>query len=153
MVETILEVFKKLVFSGLLAHEIIHGLFALPFAYLLYKKTNSWKKFFAVILVTYLIDLDHLIDYFSFYGLKINLLKMMDNSYFELPHRAFIFFHAWEWILILGVLAWKKGWRSPYTFLFLGLIPHLIFDSTHVGSLRFYSVIFRAINSFSYLPK
>ena len=134
--------------SKLLIQEIFHGVFALPLAYLIWVKTKSFKKAILVILLTYLIDIDHFLDYFLYYGMKININDFLSASYFEITKRAIVPFHAWEWALILAILAYKKGWASFFTILLFSLLPHLIYDSITVGSAIFYSIIYRADKGF-----
>jgi len=132
-----------------LIQEIFHGVIAIPFAYLLYKKTKSKNKFFMVILSTYLIDLDHLFDYFLYFGSRFNLNLFLSGIYFEKAKKAFVPFHAWEWLLILWFLARKKGWESFYAVVTLGLLAHLIFDSVTIGKPLFYFIIYRYMKDFS----
>lgn len=143
-----LEIFRQIYISGLLFQEIIHGVFALPFAVLLWKKTKSYKKVLALFLVTYLMDLDHLVDYFSYYGFEFNVSEFLGAEYFKMSKRAFTPLHAWEWIVILGVISYKKGWNSIFTIFFLAMLPHVIWDSIVVGSVFKYSIIYRFLVGF-----
>lgn len=137
--------------EGLLIHEILHGIIAVPFAIFLYKKTRSQKLVLFLFLTTYFMDLDHLIDYFLFYGFTFNLSDFLNGMYFEFSNRAFVFFHAWEWIIILYFITLKKEWKSYCSPIFLGMLPHLILDAFHVQSFLFYSIIFRSISGFANL--
>lgn len=134
--------------ANLFIQELIHGVFALPFAYLLWMKTGSLKKALLVEVFTYLIDLDHLWDYFAFYGAKFNLIDFLNAEYFKITHRAFVPLHAWEWGLILTGIALVRGWKSVSTLMLFSLLPHLIYDSITVGSITFYSIIYRISKNF-----
>lgn len=127
----------------LILQEVGHGLIALPFALLLWKKTKSLKKVGLLFLITYLVDLDHFVDYFSFYGFELNLENFFGTGYFEKTGRAITPFHAWEWIIGLSIMAKKRGWGSIYTILTFALLPHVIFDAIVVGSFLKYSIIYR----------
>jgi len=128
--------------SGLLLQEVLHGVFALPFAYLLWKKTKSKKLVLILFLTTYLVDLDHLVDYFGYFGFNFSFLEFIKADYFQKTGRSITPFHAWEWTLILAVISWKKGWKSIYTAFLFGLLPHFIFDSLTVDFLS-YSLFYR----------
>ena len=139
----------KKISLNLLIQEIVHGIFALPFAYLLYKKTGLIDRFGLVIFFTYILDLDHLVDYFSYYGSKFNLYKFLSGTCFAQSKRAYVFLHAWEWLIILGILSYKSGWYSLATIITFAMIPHIIFDSLVVKSFVFYSIIYRSIKKFT----
>ena len=137
--------------ESLLIQEIFHGVFALPFAYILWKKTTSWKKGFLVIVLSYLIDLDHLLDYFSYYGLTFSLTRFLSADYFVATKRAFVLLHAWEWAGLLSIFSWKRGWKSIFTLILFAMLPHLIYDTITVRSFEFYSIIYRVGKGFTNL--
>ena len=103
-----------------------------------------------VFVVAYLIDLDHLVDYWHFYGFKLNFSNFLSGEYFNKKKVAFIPLHAWEWTLILGliVLAGRYGWDSCYVAVMLGLLSHYILDSINVNSFLFYSITYRYLKYF-----
>lgn len=131
--------------------EFFHGVFALPFAYLIWKKTKDWRYFFLVIFFAYAIDVDHLFDYFLYYGFHFNLFEFLSAKYFESSGHAFVPLHAWEWVIILGIIAKNKGWKSIYAIVCLGFTAHLIFDAISIESIAFYSIIYRALSGFTNL--
>lgn len=131
-----------------ITHEVLHGFIALPFAILLYKKTHSLQLVIILYLVTYFIDLDHLVDYFILKGFVFNLYEFGTGTYFYLTDKTYEPFHAWEWIAILGIIGYKKGWKSVFTAISLGLLAHLILDSLSVGSFLFYSILYRISQGF-----
>jgi len=150
-----LEFLETLRGSGTLSfvfQELAHGAAALPFAYILWRKTHSWKKVLILFAVTFLIDLDHLVDYFSYYGFSLHINEVITGEFYAQARRTFVPFHAWEWVILLGVLAKIRGWKSYYTAILFGLLPHLIFDSFIVGSFLFYSIIYRGIFGFIFIP-
>ncbi len=135
---------------GLIWHEMEHFLFALPFAILLYCKIKSKKmairQVFILFLVAYFLDADHLFDYFLYYGFHFSSSDFFRLNYFT-PHGiSLVPFHAWEWIGILGYISYKKGWKSIWTSITLGMLSHLILDSFNVESVVFYSIIYRSIH-------
>lgn len=132
-------------------HEFLHILLAVPFALFLWKKTKSRKQIAILFLATIFVDLDHLIDYFAYSGFNLNILSFLSGEYFVVTHRAFTLLHAWEWIVILAVIARIRGWNSVYTAILFGLLSHIILDSIVIGRPWFYSIIFRIHRGF-YFP-
>ena len=135
--------------SGLIGHEIMHGLITLPFAVFIYFKTKSIKLFLLTLITTYLIDLDHLVDYFLYYGLRFNFTEFLSFKYVTETSSAVIPFHGWEWVAMLGLLAWQeRKFSSIKAAVALGALSHLIWDSYGIGSILFYSIFYRVINEF-----
>lgn len=141
--ESIYNSFYLAYHSGLLWHEIVHALFALPFCLILWNKTKSWKHAIIPLIVAYLMDFDHLFDYWGYYGFGFDLVRFFKMDYFHGPGRALVPFHAYEWVLILALLSIKLGWKSYITAIVLGLIAHLIWDTISVGNILFYSILYR----------
>lgn len=135
--------------SGLAVDELMHGLVALPFAAFLYYKSRSVKYFLVPVAATYLIDMDHWVDYFLYYGGSVNLTRFLSGEYFAITSRAVVPLHAWEWLGILCVVAYiKKRWDSVCVGIALGVFAHLIWDSRTVGSVVFYSILYRISHGF-----
>lgn len=148
MVNDLTTAFRLTLESGLFWNELVHAVIAAPFCLLLWKKTKDIKLSLIPLLLAYLMDIDHLIDYWDYYGLGFSLSKFVDLKYFEIPGRAYIPFHAWEWALLLLPFSIKKGWKSRITAINLGVLAHLIWDMLTVGSFFFYSIIYRYLTGF-----
>lgn len=129
--------------SGLLINELGHALVALPAVFILWKKTHSVKHSLLPFFVAYILDIDHLIDYWGYYGFGFDPLKFVMLNYFKGPGRGLVIFHAWEWVIILAYISYKRGWKSFITAFTLGLLMHIIWDSITVGSVLFYSIIYK----------
>lgn len=132
--------------SGLFFDEIKHGLVSLFFAGIFYYKTKNIKLSGLIIFITYAIDSDHLVDYLLYYGANdFTFSKFIALDYFEITKRAVVPFHAWEWVLFLGLLAHEqtKKHRLLLSAIATGIFSHLVWDMATVGSLKFYSIIYR----------
>lgn len=134
----------------LITHGFIHGLLALPFAYFIYHKTQSIRLGISVILMTYVLDVDHLVDYFLNLGDRFSLVDFFSLNYFYSGY-ARVPLHAWEWLVVCALLVYKKGWRSIFAVVLFGMIPHLIYDSLTINSFLKYSIIYRLSHGF-YIP-
>jgi len=149
MINDLVAAFYHTLQSGLFIDEIMHGVVTLPFAAFLYYKTNSLKFSLIPLAITYLIDMDHWVDYVLYYGADVSIAKFVSGNYFEVTQRAVVPLHAWEWLLGLAALAWEgKKWKSVYTALAIGVFAHLVWDSHTVGSVIFYSIFYRIYNGF-----
>lgn len=149
MITDILNALAHSLESGLFVDEIMHGVVTLPFVLLLYYKTKSIRFSLVPLFVTYLIDMDHWVDYYLYYGNHISLTKFLELDYFTFSGRAIVPLHAWEWMLCFSALAYEqKKWKSVYVGIALGMLAHLIWDSHTVGSVAFYSILYRAGSGF-----
>lgn len=142
--------FSELLTRQLVVHELNHGLIALPFAYLIYLKTASFRRSLMVVLISYLVDLDHLFDYFISYGSSFSLGKFLSADYFSSGY-SYILFHAWEWLVVFLLISFRKSWNSKVLLLAFALLPHLIYDSLSIQSIIKYSMIYRVVRGF-YIP-
>lgn len=101
-----------------------------------------------------LIDLDHLIDYFLAFGAKFRLEYFLKGYQFLESDKIYIFFHGWEYIILLAVAGWlaKSNVKIKATVfvLALGIFFHLSIDAfTNEGAqIKTYSISYRAKNNF-----
>jgi hypothetical protein len=143
VMSNLLITFSILTNNGLLVHEVLHLVIALPFAYFLWKKTKNRKAILILFLVTIFVDVDHLVDYFAVNGVSLSISGFLSMGYFDSDKIAYIPFHAWEYLVVLAYLVKVRGWKSNYSPFLLGLTPHYILDAVHIHSFIFYSGFFR----------
>lgn len=136
--------------DSLIVQEIFHGLFTLPFACVLYYLTRRIDYFGGVLFLAYLIDVDHLIDYFLKYRFNFKLDKFLSGKCFEVTQRAVIPFHSWELVIILTFLVFIYSIESIFSVFLFALIPHLAFDSISVAKPGFYFFLYRASRKFKF---
>ncbi len=134
--------------NGLLLHEIMHGLLTLPFVYYFWEKTGKYTIALIPLAIAYLLDLDHLVDYWAYYGVGFNFSDFIKMHYFEGLGRAVVPLHAFEWILLLLPFSVGKRKIIAVSAISVGLLVHLLWDSYNVGSIAFYSIIYRFLNGF-----
>lgn len=144
-----MEFVKLFVESGLFLDEIRHGAVSAVFCIFLYKKTGKIFLSLFPLAFTYLIDFDHVIDYMLYHGIRFDPVQYITFSYYKFTSRATVLLHAWEWLAILSVWAYKKRtWESWQAVLAISLLSHLVWDSYTVGNPVFYSILYRAANGF-----
>jgi len=148
--------------SGLVVSEIIHFSIALILFLIFLKFYKPFTASFAF-LFGFLIDADHLFDYF-YYLIKFD--KPFNPPVFFTPEpfiasqKVFIPLHGWEWALLLLVLAlvfrlevFKKDfWKRLSNILIvsgISLFAHLVTDYFTNGMyLASYSFFWRLLNDF-----
>lgn len=100
----------------------------------------------------FFIDLDHLIDYFLAFGTTFHLDQFIKGAHFAVSGKNYVFFHAYEYPVILTAIAYfiKKRPLKMFILAFaLGLTLHLIVDTVQNGmTLPAYSIIYRLLHNF-----
>lgn len=136
-------------------HLSIHLFFALLCGYL----AGSYFKrlelcLIAGIMAGFLIDLDHVLEYFLVFGFNFNLQYFFEGRQFLTSGRNLLLFHAWEYaplFLLAGFwLRSKKAALAAFliTFALAGSL-HLISDCFINGfAPRFYSLSYRVSRGF-----
>lgn len=129
--------------SGLLVNEIFHAAFSVPFAYIAYRKFGKHRYFFYILAFSYLIDLDHLVDYWIYYGFGFDPVRFVALGYFPVKGFAWVPIHAWEWVIAL-FLTYRYVYKKEIIYvLALGILGHLVWDVLSMQSVNFYSIIYR----------
>jgi len=92
---------------GLLLHELIHLTSSLLAAFFVCRLFNKCKLYIAIIssiIAGFLIDFDHLVDYFFAFGIHFNLNYFLKGYQFLKSDRMYIPFHSWELVILLLIL-------------------------------------------------
>lgn len=116
----------------LVSHESVHFLLTLGIAPFLFKHFRDWRLILACFLFGMLIDLDHLFDFFAFYGLDFDWRKFFINGYADKAEKIYVLLHGWEFVLPLwffGKWAGKKlKIKGLEWAVFLSYLGHLLID-------------------------
>jgi len=136
-------------------HLLIHFILAILAGWLLgryFKQT--WLGLITGFVGGFLIDLDHVLEYFLFFGPSFNLSHFLEGWQFLLSDKIYLWFHAWEYVPILLIMAWllKKYRVLKIIFITLALTSgiHLLSDVLiNQYPLSHYSIIHRAQENFS----
>jgi len=110
----------------------------------------------AAVIGGFFIDLDHVLEYFFYYGPHFNLSYFLEGRQFLLSNHIYLIFHAWEYIPILLLIAYLLRKRRTlaifiFTLCLAGSI-HLVSDVFINGyPVKFYSISYRASQNFSTL--
>ena len=138
----------------LLIDELVHFSIALLIGLFFYWRHRRWELILAALIPGFLIDVDHLIDYFLWHGFTFDLRLFFDvDSYMETSGKVYVLFHGWELIPVFWLLGQWLGKRSKIKDLSwavsLAYFGHLFWD--YLAFYRYplnYSLIFRIINRF-----
>lgn len=153
MIQDLIQAIQIFITSGLFLDELKHGIINLLFAGLFYYKYKNLKLSLLVLFVTYIIDIDHLVDYFLYYGASFSFSTFIGLDYFRITQRAVVPFHAWEWVILLVMTSTQtKKYKLTLLAIATGMFAHLIWDSITVGSPLFYSILYRISQSFIVIP-
>ena len=109
--------------------------------------TGGWMWPILGVIGGILIDLDHFIDYFLYYGFKINLGDFFNHRYLA-SGKCRIFFHSWEVIILLWVFSLRFFWITPIA---AGMTLHIITDwfFNSRSDLIYLSLIYRWRHKFN----
>lgn len=136
-------------------HLLIHLTLALLTGYIAGRHFNNIKLgLLCGFLGGFLIDLDHVLEYFLVYGFHFNLIYFFQGRQFLLSDQIHLWFHAWEYVVLFLFLAWifkkRKIVETVLVTLALAISVHLLSDSLiNQCPPKFYSLMYRAENSFS----
>lgn len=112
-----------------------------------------WPAFLSAIIAGVVIDFDHLIDYFLAFGGDFHLNYFLSGYQFLKTDKIYIWFHAWEYVIIfiIAAIIIKNSIVKITLFsLALGLFFHLSADCLLNEGMRpqAYSIIYRIKNNF-----
>ncbi len=134
-------------------HLSIHILFSFCAGLIIWK---IWKKpmlaFVFALLGGFFVDIDHFIDYCLAFGFKWNWFYFKNDFQVLKSGKIYFLFHAWEFVLILTLLAFlfkNKCVKTIFFSLALGLFFHLWTDVViDQVSPKAYFLTYRIVNNF-----
>lgn len=150
----LLKILRKEV--SLLTHESVHFISALIIGLYFYQKHRNWRLILAALVIGFFIDVDHLFDYFAYFGLRFNLFYFLNVATYMGPaQKIYVLFHGWEFILLLWLSGKILG--NKYKLPELGstlVFPyaiHLLIDqfSGYTTNYLAYFLTFRILTGFS----
>lgn len=136
-------------------HLSIHFTVALLSGYFLGKYFKKIRLgIVAGILGGFLIDLDHVLEYFFAFGLRFNLSNFLDGYQFLVSDKIYLVFHGYEYIIVLSILAYlfrkKENVKIFIIILMISGTIHLLSDTViNNYPLKNYTISYRAMNNFS----
>ncbi|MHA2039088.1 MAG: metal-dependent hydrolase [Promethearchaeota archaeon] len=124
-----------------LEHHIAFSTLVSGILYLIFK---SWGLSIASLISGIFIDIDHIFDYFIEHRMHFEYQKFMDFFYREKHQKITLLFHAWEWLLCIGLVTVLTNFNPWITGLFVGYGHHIISDYFYSkASIKTYSLIWR----------
>lgn len=125
----------------------LHILISVLCAVIIYWLFHSVKMAMLCLLVGIFIDLDHLIDYFMYFGLRFRLIEFF-TSLFLRSGKVYLFLHSWE--LLVPIWLWGIYFKQEILALAitLGFVAHLLLDQCRRTIPFAYFLSFRIFNNF-----
>ena len=115
----------------------------------LYAMFRSYVLAAASFIFGIFIDLDHFFEYFSEYGLNLNIKKFFQVAEDYGFKKTFLFLHSWEIFLIFSTVVFISSVNEILFGIFVAYAFHLIFDQFgNLSKPLTYSFIYRWKNDF-----
>lgn len=136
-------------------HLMIHFSLAVLVGFLIGQLCHwRWGGLVGGILGGFLIDLDHVLEYFLVLGWRFNFNDFIDGRQFLISDRVHLYFHAWEYIPLLLLTVYILRKKRALIIILLALtfsgFVHLISDCfINNYPLRNYSIIYRWRSQFA----
>ena len=135
-----------------------HIVFSLIAGYAAWKALGSKGKrsfmpsLIAAFICGVFIGLDHFFDYILAFGTNFNYNYFINGEYFLRTGKAYILFHGFEYVIILGlmtIIAKKKKVKMIFLSLGLSMLFQLLVDILLFStSIKFYSIVYRVLQGF-----
>lgn len=136
----------------MLKDEAVHFLLSITVGVCVGYITGNWWALPMALASGFLIDADHLIDYFIYSGGKFSIGEFRSSNYFDRSGKVYVFAHGFEYaiaLIILGLIFPHLGWL----FFSLGIsnLLHLLYDTAVNGAIwPTYFISFRIAKNFDH---
>lgn len=138
---------------SLFIHLLIHASLALLIGYLLgLYFGRPVLMIFVSLLTGFFIDIDHLLEYLLYFR-AFNLNSFLASQHLIESGQVFLYFHAWEYVILLLILAliFHRRYliKAVLITAALSMFVHLVSDC-FINSMpfKYYSIIYRAKHNF-----
>lgn len=131
--------------------EIIHLLLSLASGLFIGYFFHDYSYVYLAIISGFLIDTDHLIDYFLYKrSFKFSLREFLTGYFFDYSAKVYVFFHGFEYAFVFILLGFF--FKSPVFYtLGLSLFLHLLFDTiSNKPVWPTYFILFRLFYKFDH---
>ena len=130
-----------------LEHHIAFSTLVSGILFLIFK---SWGLSIASLTAGIFIDIDHVFDYLIEHRMRFDYKKFTNYFYREKHKKITLLFHAWEWLLFIGLVTLLTNFNPWITGLFIGYGHHIISDYFYSkASIMSYSLIWRFRKGFN----
>lgn len=135
----------------LLIHELLHILILIPPALFLWKRYQRKDLVVLLFILGIGMDVDHLLEYFLVFDHWSLTFFLSGDSFLKLD-RVIIFFHGWEYVLLLSFLLFHSRKRRKPVILavLLGITGHLVWDQlSNTSNPLGYFILYHLLHGFS----
>jgi len=135
-------------------HMLIHFLLATIACYAVYFLFRDPRAVVICFAAAILCDLDHIFEFWAAYGFTLNPIKfwkvtLSKRNYFKETGKVHLFFHGWEYIIIVMIAGAVTSKYNLAVSFSLGYGLHLLWDQVNFGKHALsYSLLFRLQQDF-----
>jgi hypothetical protein len=116
---------------------------------ILYVLFKSWSMSVSCFLSGIFIDIDHIYDYVREFGLPFRIRDFIHAVYTAKLNRMTLFFHSWEVMFLILMIAALTNWNPLIVGIFIGFGHHIILDKIYTGvPLQRYFYMYRKKRDF-----
>ncbi|RJQ22392.1 MAG: hypothetical protein C4560_02385 [Nitrospiraceae bacterium] len=118
---------------------------------IIYAVSKSWELSLGCFLSGILIDMDHIIDYIREYGFPFRIKSFFNVCNTSRFNKLVLIFHGWEWVILIGLLAWYSEWPAWLVSIATGFSLHLALDTfSNARTFRSYFFLWRLKMNFDH---
>ncbi|MCJ7793094.1 MAG: hypothetical protein MUP45_03895 [Candidatus Marinimicrobia bacterium] len=135
-------------------HEAVHFALVGLISGFFYWRYRDWRLVITIIFFGLFLDVDHLFDFFAYYGKAANISNFFLGGYIDASGKIFVPLHSWEFLFWLSLLALglekKLQIKGLMAVVVLTYGTHLLWDQLCYGQHLFaYFLAYRFLNNFS----
>lgn len=131
-------------------HLFGHFIFGLGIGIFFYFRTKQKKYLLICLLASFLIDFDHLFDFWLASGFSLSISKFLELNFFEINNRVYVPLHSWELIALLIITSrFLKKYQNVLWAIALSMLAHIFWDAlSYQINILDYSLFWRASHDF-----
>lgn len=133
-------------------HLLGHFLIGLSVGFIFYLETGDPWLVVVSVLANFLIDLDHLFDYWVATGFNLKAREFFKVDYFEINKKVYVPFHSWELVVVIFLLSLFPSLSWIGLTISVSLFFHIVWDAfSYKINGRSYFLIWRFLHEFKIL--
>ena len=105
-----------------------HIIISLFFSAFLFAVSKSWIIFTSSLISGFLIDCDHIFDYFWGFRKRFRVKEFFDDHYNDKILFILVIFHSWELLALLSICAFLMTGNPWIIGITIGFTQHVVLD-------------------------
>ncbi len=124
-----------------------HITISLFFSAFLFAITKSWIISTSSLISGFLIDCDHVLDYFWGFRKRFRVKEFFNDHYNGEIKFIMVIFHSWELLVLLSICALLIGWNPWIIGITIGFTQHVVVDQIFNKPNRWLFFFFWRLNN------